>query len=244
MTFCHVWTCSLKRLHRIRSVSTSIVRTFSPAVRTLLYYTSFSTNFAVSIHLALLGSEGNVGEPLHSQIVATSTARPGSTPITLSSLYVQFKGGLYEVRLVHEASDDASSSFFDCAMQESSAPPEKPKWTGMSDLTLHPGQTKVYNFPLVFREAGDVEATAYVFEIDTDRFSLTCSNTDLQAEPHSTWWMEAKSGVKQRKVKRLSGITTHILPKPPKMEISFPDVREKYFTEDPVTVAIENSNHE
>lgn len=198
----------------------------------------------MSIHLALLGSEGNVGEPLRSQIVVTSTARSGSVPITLSSLYVQFKGGLNEVRLTHQADDDASSSFFDCTLQESSAPPEKPKWIGTSDLTLHPGQTKVFNFPLIFREAGDVEATAYVFEVDTEHFNLTCSNTDLQTEPHSTWWMRADSGVKPRKVKRLSGITTHILPKPPKMEIRLPDVREQYFTDEPVTLAIEISNQE
>jgi hypothetical protein len=244
MTFCHVWTCSRKRLHRRRPGSVSIARTISPAVRVPLSYTSFLAKFAVSVHLALLGSEGNVGEPLRSQIVVTSTARPGSTPITLSSLYVHFKGGLNEIRLVHGDNDDVSSSFFDCTMQESSAPPEKPKWTGTSDLTLRPGQTKVYNFPLVFREAGDVEATTYVFEIDTDRFSLTCSNTDLQTEPHSTWWIKAESGVKPRKVKRLSGITTHVLPKPPKMEIWFPDVREQYFTDEPVTLAIEISNQE
>ncbi|KAF2632227.1 hypothetical protein BU25DRAFT_358982 [Macroventuria anomochaeta] len=198
----------------------------------------------LSIHLALLGSEGNVGEPLRSQIVVTSTARPDSAPITLSSLYVQFKGGLSEVRLTHEADENTSSSFFDCILQESVALPEKPKWTGASDLTLHPGQTKVYNFPLVFREAGDVEATAYVLEIDTERFGLVCSNTDLQTEPDSTWWIKAESGVRPRKVKRLSGITTHILPKPPKMEIRLPDVREQYFTDEPVTLAIEISNQE
>ena len=196
------------------------------------------------MHLALLGSEGNVGEPLRSQIVVTSTARPGSAPITLSSLYVQFKGGLSEVRLTHEADEGASSDFFDCALQESSAPPEKPKWTGASDLTLQPGQTKVFNFPLVFREAGDVEATAYFFEIDTQRFDLVCSDTALQTEPHSTWWIKAESGVKPRKVKRMSGITTHILPKPPKMEIRLPDVRGQYFTDEPVTLAIEISNQE
>lgn len=185
-----------------------------------------------------------MGEPLRSQLVVTSTARPGSAPITLSSLYVQFKGGLSEVRLTHEANDDTSSCLFDCTLQESSAPPEKPKWIGTSDLTLYPGQTKVYNFPLVFREAGDVEATAYIFEIDTERFNLVCSNTDLQTEPHSTWWIRAESGVKPRKVKRSSGITIHILPKPPKMEIRLPYVREQYFTDEPVTLAIEISNQE
>ena len=198
----------------------------------------------VSIHLALLGSEGNVGEPLRSQIVVTSNARAGSTPVTLSSLHVQFKGGLSEVRLVHETKEDGPSDFNDCTLQESSAPPEKPKWIGTADLTLHPGQTKVYNFPLIFREAGDVEAKAYVFEIETERFNLTCSNTDLQTEPHSTWWIKAESGVKPRKVKRLSGIAIHILPKPPKMEIRLPDVRDQYFTDEPVTLAIEILNLE
>lgn len=198
----------------------------------------------MSVHLALLGSEGNVGEPHRSQIVVTSTARPSSAPILLSTLYVQFKGGLSEVRLNHEADEGASSGFFDCTLQESSAPPEKPQWVGSSDLSLQPGQTKVYNFPLVFREAGDVEATAYIFEVDTERFNLVCSNTDLQTEPHSTWWIRAESGVRPRRVKRLSGITTHVLPKPPKMEIRLPDVREQYFTDEPVTLAIEISNQE
>lgn len=191
-----------------------------------------------------MGSEGSVGEPLRSQIVVTSTARPDSTPIRLSSLYVQFKGGLSEVRLTHEADENASSTFFDCVLQESAAPSEKPKWIGAADLTVHPGQTKVYNFPLIFREAGDVEAVAYVFEINTERFDLVCLNTNLQTEPHSTWWNKSESGVKPRKVKQLSGITTHILPKPPKMEIRFPDVREQYFTDEPVTLAIEILNQE
>ncbi|UPX10950.1 uncharacterized protein EKO05_0001582 [Ascochyta rabiei] len=198
----------------------------------------------ISVHLALLGSEGNVGEPLRSQIVVASTARPGSVPITLSSLQVQFKGGLHEVRLTHEPDENASSTFFDCTLQESAAPPEKPKWVGATDLTLQPGQTKVYNFPLVFREAGDVEAVAFIFEINTDKFDLVCSNSELETEPHSIWWTKSESGVKPRKVKRLSGITTHILPKPPKMEIRLPDVRGQYFTDEPVTLAIEISNQE
>jgi hypothetical protein len=229
--------------HQRRSILVSIPKTISLAVSGPVFQVNLAKR-VVSVHLALLGSEGSVGEPLRSQIVVTSTARPSSNAITLSSLYVQFKGSLNEVRLTHEAKDDVSSSFFDCTLQESSVPPEKPKWTGTADLTLHPGQTKVYNFPLIFREAGDVEATAYTFEIDTERFSLICSNTDLQTEPHSTWWMRAESGVKPRKVKRLSGITTHILPKPPKMEIRLPDVREQYFTDESVTLAIEISNQE
>lgn len=244
MIFCHVWTRSQKILLQRRSTSASTRKTIYPAVSNPCLASLSVAKPSVSIHLALRGGEGNVGEPLQSQIVVTSTARPGSTLITLSSLYVQFKGGLSEVRLTHEASGDTPSSFYECILQESSAPPERPKWAGTSDLTLQPGQTKVYEFPLVFREAGDVEATTYIFEIETKRFKLVCSNSDLHTKPHSTWWIRAESGVKPRKVKRLSGITTHILPKPPKMEIRLPDVREQYFTDEPVTLAIEVSNQE
>jgi hypothetical protein len=114
----------------------------------------------VSVTLALSESEGNVGEPLRSQIVVQSNARKGSAPITLSSLLFQFKGGLSEVQLTHQSDDNTpeiGSGLFEVPLQESTSATEKPRWTGAADLTIGPGEAKVYNFPLVFREAGDVE---------------------------------------------------------------------------------------
>lgn len=202
---------------------------------------------SLSVTFAFAESEGNVGEPLRSQITITSNARQGSAPITLSSLSYRFSGALSEVRLRHETNEKApvaTSRMMACTLEETSSPGQKPQWAGFGDLTVHPGQTNVYTFPLIFREAGDVDADSCVFEISTEDFSLTCSDTDLQNAPYPTWWITSNGVVKPRKLKGGAGMSVHILPKPPKMEIRLPDVRSQYFTDEPVTLAIEILNQE
>lgn len=203
----------------------------------------------VTTSFAFSGVEGNVGEPLRSQIVVTSNARSGSAPITLSSLMFQFEGGLSEVQLTHNMESNDSnisvSSIYEIVCEESVSQGQKPRWSGASDLTIHPGQTKVYNFSLTFREAGDIDTSNCIFEVTTERFELICSRPDLQSEPQSpAWWTNSDSGVKPRKLKGGSATTIKILPKPPKMEISLPDVRNQYYTDEPVTIAIEILNLE
>lgn len=202
-----------------------------------------STSFAFS------GIEGNVGEPHRAQIVIKSNAQPDSAPIVLSSLAFQFEGGLSEVQLTNHTGDDVSRSdasrLYDVALEESVVQGHKPQWTGATDLTIHPGQTKVYNVSLVFREAGDINIANYIFQVATERFDLICSNVGLSSEQQPpAWWTGSSSGVKPRKVKGGSTTTIKILPKPPKMEIRLPDVRNQYYTDEPVTVAIEILNLE
>jgi hypothetical protein len=136
-------------------------------------------NNAVTMTFAFSAFEGNVGEPLASQIVIKSNARPGSAPITVSSLLFQFEGGLSEVQLTHnvtnDKTNDGTSSVQVVGLEESAMQGEKPRWIGNSDLSIHPGQTKVYNFSLIFREAGDIDTTNCVFEVATEQFDLICS---------------------------------------------------------------------
>jgi hypothetical protein len=214
-----------------------------------LPYKTNATNNVVSISFAFSGVEGSVGEPLNSQIVMTSNARPGSAPVTLSSAMFQFEGGLSEVQLTHASEDDDASkdapTIYEIVLEESVPQDQKPRWAGVSDLSIHPGQTKVYNFSLTFREAGDIDANNCIFGITTERFELVCSNVNLQDEQQSpAWWTKSNTGVKPRKVKGGSTTTIKILPKPPKMEISLPDVRGQYFTDEQVTIAIEVLNLE
>ncbi|KAF2131485.1 hypothetical protein P153DRAFT_286498 [Dothidotthia symphoricarpi CBS 119687] len=201
----------------------------------------------LSATFAFSAAEGNVGEPMPSQIVISSNARQGSTPITMSSLLFRFKGCLSEVQLSHKKDETASgseSTIFGYALDENTSALEKPRWAGSSDLMIHPGQTKVYGFPIIFREAGDVDVTACTFEINTDRFSLTCSNTDIPEGSNPSWWINSAAGGKPRKSKHNTVTSTHVLPKPPKMEIRLPNVRNQYFTDESVTLAIEIQNEE
>jgi hypothetical protein len=201
----------------------------------------------VSTSFAFSEAEGNVGEPLHSQLAITSNARQGSAPITLASIQYQFSGGLAEVKLTHSADEDTSGSasrMYSCSVEETHSATGKPRWAGASDLEIHPGQTKVYSFPLVFREAGDVEVVACVFEVSTERFDLVCSDTDPETPAHPLWWIKSDTKIKSRTLKHGSGMSIHVLPKPPKMEINLPDVRNQYYTDEPVTLAIEILNQE
>jgi hypothetical protein len=208
-----------------------------------------AADIIVSTSFAFSAIEGNVGEPLLSQIVVKSNARPGSAPITLSSLKFQFEGGLSEVELTSKSDSDNSdmsvSKSYEVTLEESVVQGQKPRWTSVADFTIHPGQAKVYNFPLIFREAGDIDIANCIFEVATERFELICSNVDLSSEQQPPpWWTQSASGVQPRKVRGGSTTTIKILPKPPKMEIRLPDVRNQYYTDEPVTMAIEILNME
>lgn len=204
---------------------------------------------SVSTKFTFSQGEGNVGEPLHSQIEITSTARQGSAPITLSTLTFQFKGCLSEIQLSHEIDESVASSdsrMSELSLEETSITPPKPRWTGSSDLTIYPGQTRVYSFPIIFREAGDIETVASIFEINTDHFDLICTTPydDLEPAERPTWWLQSGSKIRPRKLNRESGTVVKVLPKPPKMEIRLPDVRDQYYTDEQVTLAIEVLNKE
>lgn len=202
---------------------------------------------AVTTSFAFSSIEGNVGEPLQSQIVVKSNARSDSAPIILSSLEFQSEGGIGGIQLRHDvnANDSETTDMYEIMLEESAVQGEKPRWTGESNLTLLPGQTKVFNFPLIFREAGDIDIIGCTFQVSAEGFDLVCSNMEIDSEQQaSAWFTKTSAGVKPRKLKGGSGSTIKILPKPPKMEIRLPDVRNQYYTDEPVTVAIEVLNLE
>ncbi|CAI6247435.1 unnamed protein product [Periconia digitata] len=197
--------------------------------------------------------EGNVGESMHSQIVVTSTARQGSLPITLSGVDVQFKGGLSKVQLRHNAHDTAEASthtqLYECVFEERAATDTlsgKSEWSGQADLEIHPGQIKAYSFPIVFREAGEVEVVSSSVGVETDHFNLTYTTKDvhLQPETMAVWWQKSGTTVRSKNLNRTNGITTKVLPKPPKMEIRLSNVREHYYTDESITLAMEIWNKE
>lgn len=186
-----------------------------------------------------------------SQIAVASTARQGSLPIIISGLHFQFKGGLSKVLLNHKADDvvTTSSQLCECTLEEQVAsdnPGEKPQWSGYADLTIHPGQTKAYNFSIVFREAGDVEIVSSSINIETDHFDLTSTTKDLHLQPETMgiWWQQSRSIARPKKLNRTNQSVTKVLPKPPKMEIRLSNARDHYYTDEPITLAMEIWNKE
>lgn len=206
------------------------------------------SNNTVSASFIFVKNEGNVGEPLSAQIAVTSWARRGSAPITLSNVAFQFKGCLSEIKLSHETNGSASSvsnsQIIDCHLEERTSSTEKPPWFGNVDLTLHPGQTKVFHFSIIFRDSGEVEVTGSKYDIETERFDLVISTDTVPFNHAPKWWIRSGNDIKQRKLQTGSGSMVKVLPKPPKMEIRLPGVREHYYTDEPVTLAMEILNKE
>ncbi|KAF2808509.1 uncharacterized protein BDZ99DRAFT_572364 [Mytilinidion resinicola] len=208
----------------------------------------------LAITFTFFEGDGNVGEPLPSQIAVTSNARLESAPLTLSKIMIRFKGCLSEVQLLHTASTSERSdgpAHYSVIKQldleetaASSRSDQKPLWSGGSDLTIYPGQTKVFAFAITFRDAGEVNVLGSILEIETERFNLVCSSTMNEGDVLPSWWIKGSSTIKAKKLSRTSGIFAQIHPKPPKMEIALPNLLDHYYTDEAVTLDIEIINKE
>ena len=118
-----------------------------------------------------------------------SDAHKDSAPIIWSSIKVTFEGSAKTILLTHdpcaELTQPKSShiQFLDLKgkLQEqafdtdaSQPSPTSPRsfLTALTDLSLHPGETKVIELSNISREAGEATAMAATFEIVTDNFQL------------------------------------------------------------------------
>ncbi|OCK78926.1 hypothetical protein K432DRAFT_355870 [Lepidopterella palustris CBS 459.81] len=209
----------------------------------------------LSVSFTFSEGEGNVGEPLPSQIAIVSRAQSDSAPIRLSNVLVRFKGCLNEIQIFHQPDDPKipdwprnMSTITEMTLEETTSTAsrsgQKPRWIGSSDLTIYPGQTKVFTFPITFREAGDVDALGSTFEIETDRFNLVCSFTIDDVGTLPIWWIGGQRSIKTKRLNRDTSAAIKILPKPPKMEIRLPNVLQQYYTDESIALDIEIFNKE
>ncbi|KAF2761598.1 hypothetical protein EJ05DRAFT_507251 [Pseudovirgaria hyperparasitica] len=240
-----------ERTHDLMKCLDPILSAYHGIEKTRITLSSSTSVSPLHVNFAFSALEGHVGEPLLVQLVLTSHARNGSKPLLLSELFVSFKGCISEVRLTHSAASDSTgaSTVQQIVLQEASAQPRQSyshvsKWTGEADLSIHAGQVKAFNFPLVFRDAGDVTVTGTTLNIDAEQFVLSYSTTPKESHIPPAWWIKGARGVRPKQPSREVGIWTHILPKPPKMDINISNLQKQYYTDEPVTLDIELFNHE
>ncbi len=208
----------------------------------------------MSISYSFAATEGHVGEPLISQIAIRSSAHHDSAAVTLSHIVVDFKGYLGQVRISHsEESDEATSSSAGAVSllyvtlrenEEGKKSAVPPKAEGSANLTFLPGQTKVYEIRTVPREAGEVVAVTATIHVAADRFDFELFTPLLSGETRPVWWLPGARGPRTKRLVCDDGATTRILPKPPKMEIRFTNIREVYYTSEPIVLDIEITNEE
>lgn len=202
-------------------------------------------------------SEGNVGEPLMGQLAITSFGQKSSDPIRLSEVKVVFEGCLRPLRLQSDLNVNADTTT-PCAISSLTLrePTSADSTTllspsngltalvGMGDLTIGPAQTKVFNLTFVPREAGDSRVASITLLIEDERFDLACAITDLTL-CDSFWWQQTTNGIARRRVgKDRDTCRCKIMPKPPKIRITTPNIRATYYTNERAVIEVGIYNEE
>ncbi|OJD38778.1 foie gras liver health family 1 [Diplodia corticola] len=191
--------------------------------------------------------EGHVAEPILTQIAVRSYAHRGSKPIILDKLTVTFKGSLGFIKLQHQQNESGSSPITEVTVTEDEEHKAGniPSFKGTADLSFSAGEVRVFTFPIIFREAGEVFVESAAFEVDTDRFHLTCTAESPQDNTEPIWWYRGKNGLKTKRLGRImDDPAIKVLPKPPKMEVRLPNLQKRYYATEPVILELEIENGE
>ncbi|OAX82087.1 hypothetical protein ACJ72_03562 [Emergomyces africanus] len=202
-------------------------------------------------------SEGNVGEPLQSQLVIRSCARAESSPIRLTEVKVVFEGSIRPIKLL--PNEDASSSssagceIVSVPLQDSAnlgtSAVQSPTaglamMVGFANLSFNPKQTRVFNLVSVPREPGDARVASITLRIEEENFDLACIISE-QNRRESVWWRMGKQGpIFRRTGKDRDTSVSRILPKPPKVRITTPKLRNHYYTDEKVVLDVQIDNEE
>ncbi|KAL9624823.1 MAG: hypothetical protein Q9160_000869 [Pyrenula sp. 1 TL-2023] len=208
--------------------------------------------------------EGNVGEPLKAQLSLFSHTHEGSKPIRLSEVKVVFEGSLRSIRLQSDENESSANpgsdvQIFNLNLRDSSVAANTtnlpsplpspntgvPSLIGISNLTVHPGQIKIWNLTCIPREAGDVRAVSITLLVDDDQFSLAYVLTPSLESFADTWWEYKNGKPTSRCLGRGQDLNVaKILPKPPKVRIDIPGLRKVYYTGETLSLPIKVLNDE
>jgi trafficking protein particle complex subunit 11 len=215
----------------------------------------------VSAHLAFCSPSGRVGEPIPVQFTIASHAHRGSAPIVVSEVLVDFEGGFRNLRVSHSAAANtgptasaANVQMHELALEEQAVDNETASLerstlkthflSGSANLEIPPGISKVLAFALLPREAGEARAAKATLCIREELFDLDVEIPLEDRKSHSYWGISGNTQLTRTKASLEQGPSVKILPKPPKLRIEAPGLRNAYYTDEEIRVEVEMVNGE
>ncbi|KAH6648110.1 Gryzun, putative trafficking through golgi-domain-containing protein [Truncatella angustata] len=204
--------------------------------------------------------EGRAGQTCPAQLSITSTAFSGSPPVVLQDIEVLFEGSVRTLHLGHKASSTtdlgrkktslAHVALTETEILEDHDTDEEPEsitstsraivLQGSEDLTLYPGQTRVYELNLPLREAGEAKASVVAVTLAPATFKLDYSMKIREDNTVGVWY--TNSG--RKKVTKINSHIIKVLPRPPKMQLKFVGVHKQYYAGEPIQVQVDIVNEE
>lgn len=185
-------------------------------------------------------AEGKVADICTCQLGITSHASQTSKAIRFSYVKVDLEGGLKPITIRHKETTADQMVYSKVELSEDSSSPVLMLF-GNQDLTLSPGQTKIFEFSFPLRESGQARATSATFSIRSDAYDLDYVVDFQQIIIPDIWWYQQTS---KRRIVRFDPYVINILPKPPKMDVTFVELHDQYYTSEAINLQLEISNGE
>ncbi|EFQ96713.1 hypothetical protein MGYG_08638, partial [Nannizzia gypsea CBS 118893] len=206
----------------------------------------------ISMSFTFNSSKGNVGEPLKGQLVLQSDCTRKSSPIHISEVKITFEGGLPPIRILADgnaaAASGSSRTHASISLGDGQATAtSSQEIKGHANLSLSPGQTRAYTLTLIPREASHVQVASITLIVADDKFDLSYTTTSTSNDAYTLprWWTESKGRVVARRIgKDRHPSRCQILPKPPKVLISVPGLRDVYYSGERAGLNIRLDNNE
>ncbi|KAH6981964.1 Gryzun, putative trafficking through golgi-domain-containing protein [Ilyonectria sp. MPI-CAGE-AT-0026] len=210
-----------------------------------------TTRSFISASLVFRNKEGKAGETCSAQLALTSHTFLDAAPLSLDSLKVEFNGNLKPILLEQaSAEDDKPLSHSGVSISsitlkedfEDDSEDELPSLlTGEADLTLKPGQTRVFEMKIPLREPGMATASSVVLSHKNEGFSLDYALRFRDTDRIVGWYVEGSAKPRHA---RPQAHTIQIQPRPPKMEVKLVEPLGQYYANEPIELQIELLNAE
>nr|POE47438.1 trafficking protein particle complex subunit 11 [Quercus suber] len=196
--------------------------------------------FAISF--AFADNENYVGESLTVQLTVISRAPEETAMITLSELNIDVAPK--QIKLSHNAGEKQISS--SDTLVDLSEYTESGSGAVMFEvpLTFFPGQRRVFNFRLTFREAQFVRLKQVSLVLQLKKIKLEHVFTNLDLLGTSSVFTIAKHGLQQKLLSQADATAITIRPKPPKMQLIIHGLRRQYYTDERLHLDIKLLNEE
>ncbi|KAK7420279.1 hypothetical protein QQZ08_010479 [Neonectria magnoliae] len=210
-----------------------------------------TTGSFISASLVFRNKQGKAGETCSAQLALTSHTFLDAAPLTLDSLKMDFSGNLKPILLVQVPAEDnklMSSSVVHISsltLKEDSSEDSDDGLPsllrGQSDLTLKPGQTRVFEMKIPLREPGAATASAVILSLKNESFTLDYTLKFRETDRIVGWYIEGSARPRHA---RPQAQTIQIQPRPPKMEVKIAGPLGQHYANEPIELQIELLNAE
>ena len=204
----------------------------------------------LSIAFAFAADESHASETVQAQMTIISTAHPTSSPVDLDSVKLDLEGQVKNIEITHE--DPSSTGVSSDGAHVATLVPLKTALmtntkqahlSGVANLTIQPGQTKVFTFSINLREAGNLRAVRAFATIKTSTMSLQYSQSLSTSKALTHWWLQDAKLPRQRQAYHKPD-TLRVQPKLPKVLVNFVGKRDVYYTDESFQLNVEIINQE